>query len=560
MKIKFKELVMKRSKEELAVYQERGISIESVKKSELKYCDALQHARLMANKNINVPCIPISYPDINGRMTGYIRTKLLGEYFQDDSKKPAKYLQKSGSTSRLYFSTLVAWSVIAGDSSVPIIFVEGEFKAIKACQEGLHAIAVSGVWNWRKRGDDKDSSPISCFNLINWKQRTVYICFDSDGASNKQVRAAELALAQELFNRGAEPRIIRLPTLPGQSKTGLDDFIVTRKGKWKKEWEVLLKDASYPCTVKTVSSVEISNTEYKEPIYIINGLLSSGMTTFSGAPKSGKSWAAIAIGHAVAVAGTVFGKYKVSNSGPVLYCALEDTPRRIKSRLADMKLIASDNLNFAFSGDLKQGDDGCLMLDRWCEKNPNAKLIIVDTLQKFRAPTSGRQSAYESDYAALGAIKNIADRYGVAVLLIHHLRKAKDDDVFAQVSGSTAITGAADTNIVLIRERSKDEAFLHVTGRDIEDQEIAMRFHSGVWTAIGMAKDFRVSQVQQYVLDAIKMHGKPATPSQIASLMGRKASSMTRLLSGMCEKGLLKWSEGGYYSLDNFELKSNPKY
>lgn len=551
---------MKRSKVELNVYRERGISVESAEKSQLKYCDALQHAVLMANKNINVPCIPIPYPDINGQMTDYVRTKLLGEYFQAGSKKPAKYLQKSGSISRLYFSTLVAWNVIARDASVPIILVEGEFKAIKACQEGLHAIAVSGVWNWRKREDDKDSSPISCFNLIDWKRRIVYICFDSDGASNKQVRAAESALAQELFNRGAEPRAIRLPTLPGQSKTGLDDFIVTRKGKWKKEWEVLLKDASYPCTVKTVSSVEIANTEYKEPTYIIDGLLSSGMTTFSGAPKGGKSWAAIAVAHAVATGGLVFGGYKVLVCGAVLYCALEDTPRRIKLRLEMMKLKASESLNFAFAGDLKQGDDGCSMLDRWCEKNPNAKLIIVDTLQKFRTPSSGRQSAYESDYAALGAIKNIADRYGVAVLLIHHLRKAKDDDVFAQVSGSTAITGAADTNIVLIRERSKNEAFLHLTGRDIEDQEIAMKFDSGIWTVLGNAQDLRLSDARQSVLDAIKAHGKPATPSQIAKLMGRKASSMTRLLPGMCEAGLLKWSVGGHYSLNDLELKSKFKY
>ena len=245
----------------------------------------------------------------------------------------------------------------------------------------------------------------------------------------------------------------------------------------------MLKDASYPCTVKTISSVEISNTEYKEPTYIIDGLLCSGMTTFNGDPKSGKSWAAIAIGYAVAVGGIVFEKYKVLISGAVLYCALEDTPQRIKSRLEIMKLKASDNLNFAFARDLKQGDDGCSMIERWCEKNPSAKLIIIDTLQKFRAPSTGRQGAYEVDYAALG-----------------------------------------------------------------------------IWTALGEAQDFRISQVQQAVLDAIKIHGKPATPSQIAKLMGRKASSMTRLLSGMCEKSLLKWSIGGLYSLNNTELKSKSKY
>lgn len=551
---------MKRSKLEMQIFRERGISKESAEKSELKYWEPQMHAAMMGNKSIDVAAIAIPYFDTKREFTGHTRTKVLGEYIPSNDKKPAKYLQKSGSSSHLYFPTLMNWSTIAQDTSVPIFIVEGEFKAIKACQEELPAIAVAGVYNWLKREGNEKSIAISDFNLIDWRSRETFICFDSDSATNPQVQNAALAIAKELFNRGAEPRIIQLPTLPGQAKTGLDDFIVTRKGKWRKEWAVLLKDASYPCTVKTISSVEISNTEYKEPTYIIDGLLCSGMTTFNGDPKSGKSWAAIAIGYAVAVGGIVFEKYKVLISGAVLYCALEDTPQRIKSRLEIMKLKASDNLNFAFARDLKQGDDGCSMIERWCEKNPSAKLIIIDTLQKFRAPSTGRQGAYEVDYAALGAIKNIADRHGVAILLIHHLRKAKDEDVFAQVSGSTAITGAADTNIVLKRERSKNEAFLHITGRDLEDQEIAMKFDAGIWTALGEAQDFRISQVQQAVLDAIKIHGKPATPSQIAKLMGRKASSMTRLLSGMCEKSLLKWSIGGLYSLNNTELKSKSKY
>jgi predicted transcriptional regulator len=551
---------MRKNKPELTVYRERGISLQSATQSQLKYYEPEEHANLMGNKSIQVPGIAIPYFDIEGKFTGFVRTKVLGSYIQAGSKKPAKYLSIQGSSPRIYFSMLLSWPKIAKDTSIPLVVTEGEFKAIKACQEGIHAIGLSGVWNWRKRDDDENSSPIACLNLIDWKGRTAYICYDSDAATNPQVLKAELALAKELFNRGAIPRIIRLPTLPGHAKTGLDDFIVTLKSKWKKAWEQLLKEASYPCTIRSVSSVEIVAAKYKAPKYIVDHLICAGMTTLNGAPKSGKSWAAIAIGHAVAVGNVLFGAYKVPNQGAVLYCAFEDTPRRIQSRLAIMKLKPSTNLSFAFAKDLKQGEDGCSMLERWCEENPKAKLIIIDTLQKFRAPSTGRQNAYEADYAAMGAIKNIADRYGLAILLIHHLRKAKSEDVFDQVSGSMAITGAADTNIVLIRERSKNEAFLHITGRDIEEQEIAMRFDSGIWTVLGDAQSYRLSAAQQVVIDAITMHGGPATPTQIAKLAGRKVTAMSRLLLRMVEKGLLKWSEGGLYSLNDVRPKQNPRY
>lgn len=42
-------------------------------------------------------------------------------------------------------------------------------------------------------------------------------------------------------------------------------------------------------------------------------------------------------------------------------------------------------------------------------------------------------------------LKSLADEYGVAILLIHHFRKMKDQDVFHQITGSTGLQGAVDT-------------------------------------------------------------------------------------------------------------------
>ena len=42
--------------------------------------------------------------------------------------------------------------------------------------------------------------------------------------------------------------------------------------------------------------------------------------------------------------------------------------------------------------------------------------------------------------------------HGVAVLLVHHLRKADSDDAFDTVSGTLGLTGSVDSVIVLRRE------------------------------------------------------------------------------------------------------------
>ena len=46
-----------------------------------------------------------------------------------------------------------------------------------------------------------------------------------------------------------------------------------------------------------------------------------------------------------------------------------------------------------------------------------------------------------------------SDGFNIAVLLVHHLRKLQDsDDPFNDVSVSTGIIGAADTNFILRRD------------------------------------------------------------------------------------------------------------
>lgn len=87
----------------------------------------------------------------------------------------------------------------------------------------------------------------------------------------------------------------------------------------------------------------------------------------------------------------------------------------------------------------------------------------------------------------VSALKNISDKYGIAVVIVHHVRKLKDaTDPFNEVSGSTGITGAADTNFVLKRSRANETGTLLAAGRDIEYQELTLKFdnHSHLWELI----------------------------------------------------------------------------
>ena len=94
-----------------------------------------------------------------------------------------------------------------------------------------------------------------------------------------------------------------------------------------------------------------------------------------------------------------------------------------------------------------------------------------------------------ADYADVGALKALADRLGVCLVVIHHLRKTSDDtDPFNRIAGSNGIFGAADAALVLTRSKREDsQTVLDLTGRDVEDNRLVLRFDKArcLWRSLG---------------------------------------------------------------------------
>lgn len=67
----------------------------------------------------------------------------------------------------------------------------------------------------------------------------------------------------------------------------------------------------------------------------------------------------------------------------------------------------------------------------------------------------GKGFMYTDEYEAGSAIKAIADKRGISILLLHHTNKLSDDgkDMMDTVSGSTGVTGSVDHILFLKRNR-----------------------------------------------------------------------------------------------------------
>ena len=275
--------------------------------------------------------------------------------------------------------------------------------------------------------------------------------------------------------------------------------------------------------LETITAEDLQNRTYTPTPFLVDELSPEGLHILAGAPKIGKSWLALWLCLCVSQ-GQPLWNFAVTQ-GEVLYLSLEDSYRRIQSRLFDLTEDAPPTLHFAILADtLKHGLEQ--QIEQFLTEHPATKLVVIDTLQRVRSAGSD-SNLYANDYRDIGLLKRLADRRHIAILLIHHLRKLHDDDPMNMISGSTGLSGAADSTFVLQKSsRLANIASLHCTGRDIPDRTLKLELGEDdhVWKLLEDSKTCsgasEISALQLVRLFSALLSADPAytgTPSALSA-------------------------------------------
>ncbi|ABB16095.1 DNA repair protein RadA domain protein [Carboxydothermus hydrogenoformans Z-2901] len=299
--------------------------------------------------------------------------------------------------------------------------------------------------------------------------------------------------------------------------------------------------------IKLWTATELMETDFPEPSWLIPGILpEGGLVLLAGKPKVGKSWLALNMACGLSNGGAVCG-IPAEKAVKTLYLALEDTTRRLKTRIQQAGLTPNENSLISTTWP-KLNEKGLTLLEETI-KQAGIQVVIIDTLAKVKPSSKSKVvSLYDNDYEMLGSLKELADRLGITVVIVHHLRKSESEDPLEEVSGTTGITGAVDTILVLKRARTEADGTLFITGRDCEEQELALRFNAGRWEVLGEAKLYEISKERREILEAIEKLGGSASPKEIAEITERPHGSVKHLLRKLEEDGLVT-SFNGRYSL-----------
>ena len=275
--------------------------------------------------------------------------------------------------------------------------------------------------------------------------------------------------------------------------------------------------------LETINAEDLQNRTYEPTPFLVEELLPEGLHILAGAPKIGKSWLALWLCLCVAQ-GQVLWNF-ATTQGEALYLSLEDSFQRIQTRLFDLTEDAPQTLHFAIMADtLKRGLEQ--QIEQFLTEHPATRLVVIDTLQRVRSAGSD-SNLYANDYQDIGLLKRLADRRHIAILLIHHLRKLHDDDPMNMISGSTGLSGAADSTFVLQKSsRLANIASLHCTGRDIPDRTLRLELgeEDHVWKLLADSKTCtgasKISALQLVQLFSALLSADPAytsTPSALSA-------------------------------------------
>lgn len=294
--------------------------------------------------------------------------------------------------------------------------------------------------------------------------------------------------------------------------------------------------------------------------WIVEGMIPQGLVVLAGAQKVGKSFLSAALGVDVASGGNAFGVIPVEQ-GPVLYAALEDGKTRLQSRL---RTITGGNAphDLIITEILPTAPKATNVLDEYLTVHRDTRLVIVDVLQKVR-PVNESQNQYKADYQLVGALKDLADKHEICIILVTHIRKMADGgDVFNEVSGSVGVTGAADATLILKRPRNESGGTLYLTGRDAPEAEFALTFDADTcrWILDGdsveaarrqaskVKESRRLGDVSLQLLSIVKDHPDGITPAEAGKLAGIDNSTAGDYLARLYRDQRISKARRGVYS------------
>jgi hypothetical protein len=433
-----------------------------------------------------------------------------------------------------------------------LVIVEGESDCWTLWQHGYPALGIPGANN---------DSTLQHANLAGIPK--VFIIQEPDGAG----QAFPDKVQKRLKDASYTGKVYKVNLSEFGGAKDPNDLQKRDPRNFKQTFQTALDRAvpMFPVTPKpeVYRLCDLQDEVLPDVKWAIPDILPEGLTWLCGKPKLGKSWLLLSMLLSVASGGVVMGNIPVE-AGEVLYISLEDNKRRLQKRTNKVLNQLKASPNFYYTTTWPRLNEGGLeALEEWIQEHPNVRLIGIDTWGKIKPRSKGSQKPlYDEDYDALAPIQELAGRYGISIVLVHHMRKQESEDPIDSVSGSVAMAGAVDGFLLLYRKRGEEDARLYVTGRDIEEeQEIMLSFspECASWTIKGDAEEYAGTPERQAILDLLACAPNGLRAREMADQLKKNYNTLRNLLVKLRSEGKITLKNDVYSVVSRSQRSQCPQ-
>jgi hypothetical protein len=147
--------------------------------------------------------------------------------------------------------------------------------------------------------------------------------------------------------------------------------------------------------------------------------------------------------------------------------------------------------------------------------------ITIDTVASVLKPheKTGNYNVSVDEYAAL---RKLAHKQKIAILVVHHTKKTTEVSLspLEQILGSTGITATVETILVMENIIGKKDRKLHVTGKDVEQNEFHLAWNGAGFDFCEDAEVAGLGSAQLEVYDLIKQYPR-CSQGKLVNMIGK---------------------------------------
>lgn len=267
-----------------------------------------------------------------------------------------------------------------------------------------------------------------------------------------------------------------------------------------------------------------------------------------GSPKSCKTWLALELAVAVASGRPCLGRFPVHASGPVLLYTAEDGAADVRRRVAAIARARDVDLKRLAVGLISEP---MLQLDRPGHQLRLAatlaaikpRLLVLDPLVRLHR---GDENSAADVSALLGFLRGLQREHGVAIAVVHHIRKSASSGQPGQgLRGSGDLHAWSDSNLFLLHRNDRLE--LHAEHRHHPAPEpLAVELVTGpehlVASDIEEAAAGRGPQLQARIVEALT--AMPMTRTELRERLRIRNETLGEVLGQLETQGVVRRVDG----------------